>query len=91
MEYTLSNNVQDHKNKLKVHSLTENIEDLIRQEKRYSRLYNFLTGLLENKKLYKLNFNECYDYIKNIYSLVINEFQSNKEVSLLSYGLAKII
>lgn len=90
MESDNSNKVQDLKNKLNVHTFVENVGELLKKEKKYTKVYNFLTDLLKKGKLYDLNFTNDYDYIKKQYLDAKTNFQYNKRVSLLSYGIANI-
>ena len=88
METESQNAIQDLKNKLLVRSLLENVEDLLKKEKKMKiSIKNFLNGIINTKKLYKISFGDNYDYIKKYYISAVKIFEEQKEVSQLSYGI----
>ena len=84
------NSIQKLKNNLSEKTLVEDIDKLLTdgENKLNSNANRFLTSLKRNGKLFSLSFNKDCGYIRKYYDLAFLEFQKDKKVAQLSYGLA---
>ena len=84
------NSIQKLKNNLFEKTLVDDIDKLLTdgENKLNSNANRFLTSLKRNGKLFSLNFNKDCGYIRKYYDLAFLEFQKDKKVAQLSYGLA---
>lgn len=86
------NSIQKLKNNLYEKTLLDDIDKLLTDgtEKLNSHARTFLRSLKRDGKLYLLYFKEDCDYISKYYDLAFQEFQKDKKVAQLSYGLVYI-
>ena len=63
------NSIENLKNNLLTKSFIENIDEILKKDKNNETIKIRLTGLRDNKMLYKFKFDANCDYISRCYSL----------------------